>query len=63
MDETLKQIRQALADYMRSEGCECCRDDAAHRIAEERLAKLLRVSKYKDGSGYDWVKHQTKAAK
>ena len=55
----LAEIRHAVADYMRSEGCSCCQDTDAHRKAEARLAKLLRVPKYKDGSGYDFGKYET----
>ena len=55
-----KEIRNAIADYMKSEGCSCCRDRDAHDEAETRIAKLLRVPKYKDGSGYDFSKFETK---
>jgi hypothetical protein len=55
-----KEVRQAIADYMRSEGCSCCQDRDSHIKHKERLAKLLRVSKYSDGSGYDFSKYQTK---
>ncbi len=46
-------IRSAVADYMRSEGCSCCRgkDHAKH---EARLGKLLSVPMYEDKSGYDF---------
>lgn len=49
----LSEIRQAVAAYMRSEGCSCCRSDN-HDENGERLAVLLGVKKYEDGSGYDW---------
>jgi hypothetical protein len=51
----LKTIRRAVANYMYSEGCACCRgsDHDKHKAV---LAKLLRVSKYSDGSGYDFSK-------
>lgn len=52
----VKTIRKAVADYMYTEGCSCCRDIDGHKEAEKRLAKLLRVPKYKDGSGYDFTK-------
>jgi hypothetical protein len=55
-----QQIRTAIADYMQSEGCSCCRDSAAHEKHTKVLAKLLRVPKYKDGSGYDFSKYKTK---
>jgi hypothetical protein len=52
-------IRTALADYMRSEGCSCCEDTDTHKEAGARLAKLLRVPRYKDGSGYDFDRYRT----
>ena len=55
----LADIRRAVADYMRSEGCSCCRDDDAHEKHAKTLAKLLRVEKYSDGSGYDFRKYST----
>lgn len=47
-------VRRAVADYMASEGCSCCEDRDRHEDAQRRLAALLRVPKYKDGSGYDF---------
>jgi len=58
--EDLKAIRTAVADYMRSEGCACCEDTEAHNAAEAVLAKLLKVGKYKDGSGFNFRAHATK---
>jgi len=55
----MKEIRQALADYIQSEGCSCCRNINAHRDAAARLAKLLKIPKYKDGSGYNFNKFAT----
>jgi hypothetical protein len=55
----IKSIRTAVADYMRSEGCSCCRDTEAHFKHGEALGKLLRVKKYPDGSGYDFKKYRT----
>lgn len=52
-------IRRALADYMRAEGCSCCRDSDAHKEAGDALAKLLRVPKYADQSGYNFDKFRT----
>jgi len=49
----LSEIRQAVAAYMWSEGCSCCRSDN-HDENGERIAVLLGVKKYDDGSGYDW---------
>lgn len=55
----IKELRIAVANYMASEGCSCCRNCEAHDINRERLAKLLRVPKYKDGSGHDFSKYKT----
>jgi len=61
MKETkaLKEIREAVANYIRSEGCSCCRGDD-HDEHREVLAKLLGVPEYDDGSGYDFNKFCTK---
>lgn len=56
----LKEVRQAVADYMSSEGCSCCRDIPAHEKHAERLARLLKVPAYDDGSGYEFGKFRTK---
>lgn len=53
------KIRNAVADYMRSEGCSCCRDHEGHERNAERLALLLDVPRYADGSGYDFSKFAT----
>ena len=55
----LQELRNAVADYIRTEGCSCCRDTDAHDLAKERLGKLLRVPPYKDGSGRDFNKFAT----
>ena len=54
------ELRQAVANYMYSEGCACCENVEKHRDANEVLAKLLNVPKYKDGSGYDFYKYRKK---
>ncbi len=51
----IENIRTAVADYMRSEGCSCCRDIEAHEANTRRLAELLEVPMYSDGSGYDFT--------
>lgn len=56
----MKKLRTAVADYMYSEGCSCCQDVENHKKHEAVLAKLLRVPKYKDGSGYDFGRYKTK---
>jgi len=55
-----KAVISAVADYMRSEGCSCCQDYEAHKEHTETLGKLLKVPKYKDGSGRDFSKFTTK---
>lgn len=52
-------LRQAVADYMHSEGCGCCRDGEAHERHAARLGELLGVDAYADGSGHDFSKHRT----
>ena len=56
----INKIRQAVADYMRSEGCSCCRDIEAHEQHKAQLAKLLHVPKYESGLGYDFARFQSK---
>lgn len=58
--EFKKALREAVANYMYSEGCSCCRDIEKHKLHKEALAKLLGVKKYPDGSGYDFNKFRTK---
>ena len=56
----LSELRQAVADYMCNEGCSCCRAVQSHDKHKARLAKLLRVGKYKDGSGYNFARYRSK---
>ena len=57
-ENNLSKIRTAVANYMASEGCSCCRDIDAHKAHEKILAELLDVELYDDGSGYDFYKYQ-----
>jgi len=52
-------VRQAFADYHASEGCTCCQDIEGHEKAAKRLAELLDVPMFDDGSGYDFWKFTT----
>lgn len=52
------EIRKAVANYIRSEGCECCRS-SDHDKHEARVGELLKVRKYADGSGYDFHHYST----
>jgi hypothetical protein len=56
----LEKVRKALADYMYSEGCYCCRSEPKHSEAAAELAKLLNVPAYSDDSGYDFYKFRSK---
>lgn len=58
----LKALRTAVADYMQSEGCSCCRDYEAHEKHHEALGRLLQVRPVKDGEGlwFDFSKYRTK---
>lgn len=57
----LDKIKSALADYMWSEGCSCCQNIDEHKKAKDLLGKLLNVSKYPDGSGYDFYSLRTES--
>lgn len=57
----LAAIRTAVANYMWSEGCNCCANTDAHREHEAVLAKLLRVPPYSDRSGYNFPKFRSNA--
>jgi hypothetical protein len=48
-------IREAIADYMDSEGCTCCQDIDAHEAHTKRLAKLLDAQPI-DTNTYDFRK-------
>lgn len=53
----LEAIRQAVADYMRSEGCSCCQDREAHQQHRARLGELLGVPQVDDW--YDFTPFRT----
>lgn len=56
----LADVRQAVADYIATEGCSCCQDVDGHKAAMERLGKLIRMKKYSDGSGFDYGLYRSK---
>lgn len=61
LSQLKKKLRQALAEYMLSEGCtSCCGNHEKHNEAKARLGKLLNVKKYEDKSGYDFYSYQSK---
>lgn len=53
------KLRRAVADYMWSEGCGCCSNEEKHQKHKARLARILDVPKYQDGSGYDFDRFRT----
>jgi hypothetical protein len=53
-----KAVRNAVANYMRSEGCGCCGNREDHDKHREILGRLLRAAKYKDGSGHDFRRYE-----
>ena len=58
----LATIRTAIADYILSEGCSCCRG-FHHQEHKDKLARLLGISKYKDGFGYNFSKYESRLRK
>lgn len=57
---SLSAIRTAVADYMATEGCSCCRDQTGYDHQKETLGKLLKVKPYADGSGRDFSRYRSK---
>lgn len=57
----LAELREAVANYMYSEGCSCCQDIQAHREHRKALAVLLKVPAHpKDPECYDFSPYRTK---
>ena len=52
--ERLIEAKKAFSDYVKSEGCSCCRDSEAHEKAAAKIAAALGFEKYADGSGFDF---------
>ena len=50
----LIEVKKAFSDYVKSEGCSCCRDTEAHEKAAAKIAAALGFEKYADGSGFDF---------
>lgn len=48
------RLRTYFADYVASEGCDCCRNQEEHEIAYNRITKLLDVSENEDGYRDIW---------
>lgn len=58
MEREKTAIRTAVADYMASEGCGCCKG-ANHDNHASILASLLNVELYDDLSGYNFSKYRS----
>lgn len=58
--EFIAEVRTAFADYVSSEGCGCCRNTSKHDDAMQKLASLLEIEPYDDGSGINTYKYATK---
>lgn len=52
--QRLFAAKRAFSEYVKSEGCSCCRDGAAHERAAEKIAEALGFDPYPDGSGFDF---------
>ncbi len=59
----IEKIRTAIADYMTSEGCSCCRNIDEHDKNKRILAEMLNVEMYNDKSGYDFYKYNSEELK
>jgi len=56
----IDKIRTAVADYISSEGCACCRG-SDHEKHQDIIGELLGIEKFDDDSGYDFYKYKTGA--
>lgn len=52
MDKFKEKIRTAVANYISSEGCSCCRDIEAHKKNTKILAELLEVPLHGEAGDY-----------
>ena len=49
-----KQVREAFVMFWKAQGCSCCEDTDASDKYGSRLAELLNIPLYDDGSGVDY---------
>jgi len=61
-EELVQALREAAADYVYSEG-DSCGEGGDHDDDTAKLAILLNVDMYDDGSGYDFYKYSPKRLK
>lgn len=59
MKATPKELRTLVADLVSAAGCACCRDNKKWCETTDKLGKILKVPKYKDGSGYNFYKFKS----
>lgn len=50
----LETLKLAFRDYVRTEGCDCCRDYEGHKEASDIVGKLLEFNKYPDSDDYNF---------
>jgi len=60
LEEFKKEVRELIANYMRSEGCTCCQDLEEHTDVKRRLGELLDCGKYNDEDEYNFYQYVTK---
>jgi len=60
VEEFKKEVRELIANYMRSEGCSCCSDSEAHYINKKLLGELLDCGKYDGEDDYNFHQYATK---
>jgi len=62
--EFKKKVREAVANYMSSEGCSCCQDYDRHKIHKQVLGELLDVEPQQfdneDEPYYNFYKYKSK---
>ena len=59
LEDFKKEVRELIANYMRSEGCTCCQDIEEHKKVKRRLGKLLDCGKYDGEDEYNFYQYVT----
>ena len=60
VEEFKKEVRELIANYMRSEGCTCCQDFEEHAKNKKLLGELLDCGKYDGEDDYNFHQYATK---
>jgi hypothetical protein len=55
LEHKTERLRLLFANYLRTEGCYCCQDEAHESIGDE-IAEMLDMPRHGDDSGIDWSK-------